>query len=242
MTVLNNDLLSVSRNLQGIRDSIRELCLECGRNPDEIMLEAVTKTVAPEIINYAIENGVSVIGENKVQELNEKLDRLSLEHCKVHLIGHLQTNKVKDIIGKASMIESVDSLHLAKEIDKQAEKADLHQNILLQVNIGKDPNKFGFGGEELEQAVRDIAVFPNLFIRGLMTILPFSDNREEKMQLFGDMYHLFIDIKAKNIDNVSMDYLSMGMSHDYKEAILCGANIIRVGTALFGARNYNGGN
>lgn len=204
----------------------------------EIILLAATKTVEPEVINYAISKGINYIGENKVQEFCGKYNELKLDVHK-HFIGHLQTNKVKQIVDKVEMIESVDSIKLAKEIAKQSLKLNKTMDILLEVNIGEEENKSGFKLEDVENAVREISKIEGVSIKGLMSIPPICEENSEIRKFFQDLYKLFIDIRAKNIDNSSMIYLSMGMSSDYEIAIEEGANIVRIGTSLFGKRNYN---
>ena len=202
-----------------------------------IVLLAATKTVDTDTINYAISKGICYIGENKVQELLSKHGKTHSAHN--HFIGHLQTNKVKDIIDKVEMIQSVDSLKLAKEISKQAEKRGICMNILLEVNIGGEESKWGFKPSEVEDSIVEISKLKGIHICGLMTIPPICEDSEEARKYFRKMYKLFIDIMDKKIDNSNMDILSMGMSDDFDIAIEEGANLVRVGTALFGKRNYN---
>jgi len=202
----------------------------------DVILLAATKTVDVDTINYAIEKGINYIGENKVQELLSKYEKVEDVHN--HFIGHLQTNKVKDIIDKVELIQSVDSVKLAREISKQAQKHGRIMDILLEVNIGGEESKWGFKPDEVEASVLEIAKLPGVFIRGLMTIPPINENSEETRKYFRKMYKLFIDISNKKIDNSSMDILSMGMSDDFDIAIEEGANLVRVGTALFGKRIY----
>jgi pyridoxal phosphate enzyme (YggS family) len=206
------------------------------RNPDAILL-AATKTVDVDTINYAIEKGIKYIGENKVQELLSKDDGVIEAHR--HFIGHLQTNKVKDIIDRVEMIESVDSLKLAKEISKQAVKSNKVMDILIEINIGGEESKWGFEPENLEENLEEIASLPNIRIKGLMAIPPVCNEPEENRKYFRKMYKLFIDIGLKNIDNVNMSILSMGMSDDFDIAVEEGATLVRLGTALFGKRDYN---
>ncbi len=203
---------------------------------DNVILLAATKTVDAETINYAISKGISFIGENKVQELISKDEKIN--SCHRHFIGHLQTNKVKDIINRVEMIHSVDSLKLAKEISRQAQKNGKIMEILLEVNIGNEESKWGFTPENLELNLREIAKLPNLKIKGLMAIPPICEEKEENRHYFKKMKKLFVDIGTKNIDNVCMDILSMGMSDDFDIAVEEGANLIRLGTALFGRRIY----
>ncbi|MBE6808752.1 MAG: YggS family pyridoxal phosphate-dependent enzyme [Ruminococcaceae bacterium] len=223
-------------NFLAITENIKNAAKKSGRSADDIILLAATKTVDVDTINYAIGKGISYIGENKVQELLSKDDGVIGAHR--HFIGHLQTNKVKDIISRVEMIESVDSLKLAKEISKQAEKCGKFMEILIEVNIGGEESKWGFVPENTLEAIEEITKLPNIKIKGLMAIPPVCENSEENRNYFRKMYKLFIDIRDKNIDNSSMDILSMGMSDDYKIAIEEGANLIRLGTALFGRRIY----
>ena len=223
-------------NYENIVDRINAAAKKSGRNPEDIILLAATKTVDIDTINYAIEKGINYIGENKVQELLLKDDSIKAPHK--HFIGHLQTNKVKDIINRVEMIESVDSLKLANEISKQAVKADKKIDVLIEINIGGEESKWGFVPEETLDAVKKIAELPNLSVKGLMAIPPVCENSDENRKYFRQMYKLFIDIGAQKIDNSSMDILSMGMSDDFEVAIEEGANLVRLGTALFGRRNY----
>ena len=195
---------------------------------------AATKTVDADTINYAISRGINLIGENKVQELLSKKDQII--EVEKHFIGHLQTNKVKDIINEVSLIHSVDSIKLAKEISKQAAKNEKTMDILLEVNIGGEESKWGFEPENLEENLEEIASLPNIRIKGLMAIPPVCNEPEENRKYFRKMYKLFIDIGTKKIDNSSMEILSMGMSDDFDVAVSEGATLIRLGTALFGRR------
>ena len=219
------------RNLEDVLERLEKT----GRK-DKVILLAATKTVDAETINYCLSKGIDYIGENKVQELLSKHEQIS--PCHRHFIGHLQTNKVKDIINRVEMIHSVDSLKLAKEISKQAVKNSKTMEILLEINIGGEESKWGFTPESLEENLREIAKMPNLKIKGLMAIPPICNQKEENRDYFREMKKLFVDIGAKNIDNVSMDVLSMGMSDDFDIAVEEGANLIRLGTALFGRRIY----
>ncbi len=223
-------------NYPKILADIAKAAERSGRKPEDIILLGATKTVPAEAVNHAISGGLAFIGENKVQEL---LDKWPLIEGDVHshFIGHLQTNKVKYIIDKVEMIESVHSIKLAEEINKRAAGIGKTMDILLEVNIGGEESKSGFAPNEVESAVKSIAKLENVKVRGLMTIPPVSEGDELK-KYFTKMKELFVDIRDKNIDNIYMDYLSMGMSSDFAEAILCGANIVRVGTSLFGARYY----
>lgn len=228
----------VEENLKRIREGIARTAEKSGRRPEDITLLAATKTVPVEVINHAIHLGVRQIGENRVQELCEKFDRLDLEQCGCQFIGHLQTNKVRQLIGKVSMIQSVDSMKLAQEISRQCVQRDTSMDVLVEVNIGREENKSGVDPDGLRGLLEGISALPSLKVRGLMAIPPADASEAETMEFFSKMQQYFVDIGAQKIDNVSMDYLSMGMSADYEQAILAGANMVRVGSALFGARVY----
>ena len=223
-------------NYKNVTDRLKAAAERSGRNAEDIILLAATKTVDADTINYAISKGISYIGENKVQELLSKNDDVIEAHR--HFIGHLQTNKVKDIIDKVELIESVDSLKLAKEISQQAVKKNINMDILLEVNIGGEESKWGLEPQKLLESVEEIAMLPNIFIKGLMAIPPVCEEMEQNRKYFSEMHKLFIDIGAKKIDNSSMEILSMGMSDDFDIAVEEGANLIRLGTALFGRRVY----
>ncbi len=224
-------------NYKIVKENIKKAAEISGRNESDIILLAAVKTVSPDLINYAIQSGIKYIGDNRVQELKEKENEVT-KNVHKHFIGHLQTNKVKDVINRVEMIESVDSLRLANEISKCAIKNQKVMDILVEVNIGDEESKSGFSAEELYSALKEISLLPGVKVKGLMCIPPVCQNREEKIKYFTIMQKLSIDIKEKNIDNVSMDILSMGMSDSYCEAIECGANLVRLGTVLFGKRNY----
>lgn len=230
---------SVKENLTAVWERIEEACLRAGRPRDAVELLAVTKTVAPQDINEAIACGVTAIGENRVQEFLGKRDSLRLDGVKTHLIGHLQTNKVKAIVGKVDMIQSVDSVHLAQAISTAATAISRQTDILIQVNIGREPQKSGVLPEELPMLLEKVAEMPGIFVRGLMTIPPILETETEKRKIFSEMYQLFIDNQRKKLDNIDMHILSMGMSGDFYEAILEGATTVRVGTAIFGHRHYS---
>lgn len=230
----------IAKRLSDARREISEIS-----NGREVKLLAVTKTVPVEVINYAIDElGITAIGENRVQELLEKYDKLhhpSGEKLEIHLIGSLQTNKVKYIIDKVDMIESLDSLKLAAEIDKQAKRHSLTMDVLIEVNIGREEQKGGVMPEELDAFIDDLAQFSSIRIRGLMTIAPKCDEKSEYLKFFKETYQYFIDISQKKLHNISKDYfnvLSMGMSGSFREAIIAGSNEIRLGSTIFGARNY----
>lgn len=226
----------VTANTKELLESVRQAAIDCGRDPSEVTLMAVTKTIAPELVNEAIANGIHLLGENRAQELLEKYDSYDKEQVDIHFIGHLQTNKVRQIVDKVSMIHSVDSLHLAQEINRQAEKHNKIMDILVEVNIGDEESKSGVSVSELEELLAEIAKLPQISVKGLMCIPPASKNEEENAHYFAKMQKVFIDMKQKNMDNINMSILSMGMSNDYKIAIQYGSNIVRIGTALFGAR------
>lgn len=228
----------IEENLKAVRYFVEEAAIKSGRDPAEIQLMAVTKTVEAQLINHAIECGATLIGENKVQEYLGKKDELLSGH-EAHLIGHLQTNKVKQIVGEVALIQSVDSVKLAKEIGRQSEKKSVETEILLEVNIGKDENKFGFLPEELEEKICEIALIKGVKIKGLMTVPPFDSDLEKTRIFFSNMRQLFIDITEKKIHNTNMGVLSMGMSGDFIQAINEGSTLVRVGTAIFGSRHYN---
>ncbi len=228
---------SFDLNFAEIKNDIAVAAEKSGRRAEDIILLAAVKTVSPELINYAIKNGIEYIGDNRVQEMLSKENEIKGPVHK-HFIGHLQTNKVKDIIDRVDMIESVHSLKLAKVISEAAIKHDKVMDILLEVNIGCEESKSGFAVEELLDAVKEISLLKGVKIKGLMTIPPICETKDSEREFFNKMYKLFIDIRAKNIDNVNMDILSMGMSDTYALAIECGANLVRVGTKLFGERKY----
>ena len=210
---------------------------KAGRNPSEITLMAVTKTVSPEKINEAVRSGCTLLGENRVQELLEKYESYD-KNAEIHFIGSLQTNKVKYIVDKVTMIESVDSIKLAEEIEKRCAKIDKIMDILLEVNIADEESKSGFSAEEILFVSEKIKDFPHLRLRGLMTIGRFGAEIEETREYFAKMRNLLVDIKSKNIDNIYINILSMGMSSDYELAVAEGATIVRIGRGLFGERKY----
>lgn len=243
MEKLSNDLEERCRNLEEnlkiVRSRIAEAAIKSGRSEQDITLLAATKTVPVEVINRGIELGITHIGENRVQELCEKYDSYQLDHCELQFIGHLQTNKVKNIIGKVSLIQSVDSVKLAGEISRLSVQRGFVSDVLIEVNIGSEPNKSGVLPQNLYDLLPQVAAFPAIRVRGLMAIPPADASESETMGYFTNMFKYFIDIKTKKIDNIHMDFLSMGMSSDYSQAILAGANMVRVGSALFGPRIYH---
>lgn len=231
-------LHDIEENYKELSQGISEAAVKCNRKPEEIRFMAVTKTVEPVFINHALSLGLDLIGENRVQEFLSKRDELNLNGVEKHLIGHLQTNKVKQIVGNVDFIDGVDSVRLAKEIGKASAKAGIISNILLEINIGEEESKFGFSTENITEAVYEISEIDSVRVKGLMAIPPFCDDNEKNRVFFENMHQLFIDIGAKKIHNVSMDILSMGMSGDYAQAIASGSTMVRIGSALFGARNY----
>lgn len=228
----------LKENLTKVEENIQKACDKAGRKRSEVTLIAVSKTKPVEMLQEIYNEGIREFGENKVQEMCEKME-LMPQDIKWNMIGHLQTNKVKYIIGKTSLIHSVDSLKLAEEIQKQAVKHDVTADILVEVNIANEESKFGISKDETIQMVRDIAKLDHLKIKGLMTIAPFVENPEDNRLYFREIKQLSVDINNQNIDNVSMDVLSMGMTGDYMVAIEEGATMVRVGTGIFGERDYN---
>ncbi len=224
-------------NLENVEKNITLACEKAGRARQEVTLIAVSKTKPVSMLQEVYQAGIREFGENKVQELSEKQPSLP-QDIHWHMIGHLQRNKVKYIVGTVSLIHSVDSLRLAEEISSQAVKKSLCQDILVEVNIAQEESKFGISKEETFQLVENISKLPNIHICGLMTIAPFVENPEENRIYFRKMRDLSVDIAHKNIDNVDMDILSMGMTGDYMVAIEEGATMVRVGTGIFGERNY----
>ena len=225
-------------NLDNVTSNIKTACDKVGRNVNEVTLIAVSKTKPLSDIEELMTYGVIEYGENKVQELCEKFENIS-KPVNWHLIGHLQTNKVKYIIDKVCLIHSVDSVHLASEIEKQAEKKGVVANILIQVNVAHEDTKFGIDENNIYEIINEIKEFKHVKVKGLMTLAPFVQNPEDNRVYFRKMHQLLLDIKSKNIDNIDMSILSMGMTNDYMVAIEEGATMVRVGTGIFGERNYN---
>lgn len=228
----------VRDNLRRIENDLWEACAACGRKREEVTLMAVTKTVSPERINVALDAGITCIGENRVQEYLGKKDDLHLTGVTRCLIGHLQTNKVRQIVGQVDRIESVDSLRLAQALSERSlQITGAPTDVLVEVNIGNEDSKSGVRAEEVEDLLWQIGQFSGIRVRGLMTIGPILSSEAEKRRIFSQMRKLFIDIRGKNVDNVCMDILSMGMSSDYVQAVLEGSTQVRVGSALFGERS-----
>lgn len=228
----------IQENLAQVEKNIDAACKKAGRPRSEVTLIAVSKTKPVEMLQEIYDAGIRDFGENKVQELCDKMDKLP-EDIRWHMIGHLQTNKIKYLIGRTELIHSVDSLHLAKEISKQAQKHDVTVSILIEVNIAEEESKFGIHLEDTIAFVREAAALPGIAVKGLMVIAPYVEDPEENRAYFREIKQLSVDIKKENIDNVSMDILSMGMTGDYMVAIEEGATMVRVGTGIFGERNYN---
>ena len=224
-------------NYKRIKEDVAQTAIRAGRSADDVRLMCVTKTVEPEYINPVLDLGADLIGENRVQEYCSKLDTLHLDGVEKHIIGHLQTNKVKYIAGRVDMIESVDSLKLAREISKEFKKANSTANVLVEVNIGREESKSGCDIDELEELLYQISELDCIMVKGLMTIPPICDELQAR-KYFALMNKKFLELKEKKIDGVEMQTLSMGMSADYEAAILEGSNIVRVGSAIFGARKY----
>lgn len=227
----------IRENLRTVEDRIQAACRQCGRNREEVQLIAVSKTKPVEMLEEAYACGCRDFGENKVQELVDKYERLPKD-IRWHMIGHLQRNKVKYIVDKVYLIHSVDSLRLAEEISKEAGKKNVCVNILVEVNVANEETKFGTTCEDAKQLVQDIAKLPNICVKGLMTIAPFVENAEKNRPFFSKLKKISVDIMGENIDNITMENLSMGMTGDYEVAVSEGATCVRVGTGIFGARQY----
>ena len=228
----------IVENIEHVRENIEKACKKAGRSVDEVTLIAVSKTKPYTDIEEALKSGTLDYGENKVQEMCEKYEILP-KNIRWHMIGHLQRNKVKYLVGKTELIHSVDSIRLAEQIEKGYAKNGETANILIEVNMAQEESKFGITSQETEELIRKISTFEHIRIKGLMTIAPYTDNPETNRVYFRQMKKLSVDIRDKNIDNVSMDVLSMGMTGDYQVAIEEGSTMVRVGTGIFGERNYN---
>ena len=232
-------MANISEAVAAIRAQLAEAARAAGRDPKEILLCAATKMNGTEAVRQAVAAGVDCCGENRVQELVQKMPQGAYDGVPVHFIGHLQTNKVKQVVGVVDLIQSVDRLELLMCIQKEAAKKELVQDILLEINIGHEESKSGFTVAEAREIVQDLGNFPNVRLKGLMAIPPVSEKAGDNCRYFAEMRNLFVDISKKTYDNVSMECLSMGMSDDYADAIREGSTMIRVGTAIFGPRNYN---
>ena len=230
--------MSIAENVARIKAQMREAAIAAGRDPKDILLCAATKMNDAEAVRQAIAAGVDCCGENRVQELTQKLSENAYDGAPVHFIGHLQTNKVKQVVGKVSLIHSVDSMRLLEAVAKEAAKQGIIQDILLEIIIGQEDSKCGFCEEELPSVLEKIRDFSNIRVRGLMAIPPICQNSTDNHKFFQEMCNLAVDISTKKYDNVSVEIMSMGMSDDFADAIACGSTMIRVGTAIFGARGY----
>ena len=230
--------MSIAENVAKILSDIEAAAIAAGRDPKEITLCAATKMNDADRVREAIAAGVRCCGENKVQELTAKLAENAYEGADIHFIGHLQTNKVKQVVGKVSLIQSVDSLRLLLAIEKEAAKQGIIQDILLEINIGEEESKSGLAVDEIYEMLENVARSSSIRVRGLMAIPPICQNKGDNDKFFAEMCKLAVDITAKKYNNVCMEVMSMGMSDDYADAIAHGSTMIRVGTAIFGARNY----
>lgn len=230
--------MSIAENVARIRAEIRAAAEAVGRDETEITLCAATKMNDSERVRQAIAAGITCCGENRVQELTQKLGENAYDGADVHFIGHLQTNKVKSVVGRVSLIHSIDSERLLAAVSREAQRQGIRQDILLEVNVANEESKSGFSVAEVSAIAEKAAQYPGVFVRGLMAIPPVCENAGDNRKFFREIYELSVDIGAKKYDNVSMEILSMGMSDDFADAIACGATVIRVGTAIFGARNY----
>ena len=230
--------MTIAENVARIRAEMTSAAIAAGRDPSEILLCAATKMNDAEAVREAIRAGVDCCGENRVQELTAKLADNAYEGAPVHFIGHLQTNKVKQVVGKVDLIQSVDSEHLLAAIHKEAKKQGIVQNILLEVNVGAEESKSGFAPEEVLPLLDKISEYPNIRVKGLMAIPPISEKHGDNVKYFEKMCKISVDIIEKKYDNVKVECMSMGMSGDYIDAIRCGSTMIRVGTAIFGPRDY----
>ena len=230
--------MSIAENVANIKAQLRQAALEAGRDPEQILLCAATKMNDADAVRQAIAAGVDCCGENRVQELTAKAAENAYEGAPIHFIGHLQTNKVKQVVGKVDLIQSIGSLRLLTAVNTEAARQEIVQDILLEINIGDESSKTGFAFEEIDDILRKMSEFGNIRMRGLMCIPPICENPTESAKFFQKIYQLSVDITRKKYDNVSVDVLSMGMSGDFRQAIACGSTMIRIGTAIFGARDY----
>ena len=231
--------MNITENVAKLKAQIQAAATAAGRDPKEILLCAATKMNDADAVRTAIAAGVDCCGENRVQELTAKLAENAYAGVPVHFIGHLQTNKVRQVVGKVDLIQSVDSLRLLEAIEKEAQKQNIVQKVLLEINIAGEESKSGFSVSDTKEALEKISLFGHIQVRGLMTIPPICQKSGENRKFFQEIYNLAVDITAKKYDNIRVDILSMGMSGDYQDAIACGSTMIRVGTAIFGPRNYS---
>ena len=231
--------MSIAENVARVRAQMAQAALRCGRNPEEIKLCAATKMNDADAVRQAIAAGVDCCGENRVQELTAKLAENAYAGAPVHFIGHLQTNKVRQVVGKVDLIQSVDSAHLLRAVDREAGRQGIRQDILLEINIGNEASKGGFSPEEILPLLENFGEFSNVCVKGLMAIPPISRFPGGNLEFFQKMRQISVDIRDIINDNVKVDCLSMGMSGDFEDAIAAGSTMIRVGTAIFGARDYS---
>lgn len=231
--------MSIEENVRRIRQEIAQAALAAGRDPAQIQLCAATKMNDAQAVRRAIQAGVDCCGENRVQELAAKQAENAYAGVPVHFIGHLQTNKVRQVVGQVDLIQSVDSARLLQAINNEAQRCGIVQNVLLEVNIGGESSKSGFLADEILPFMENIAQYPNVCVMGLMAIPPISQKKGDNVKFFQKISDLCVDIRGKKYDNVKVDCLSMGMSGDFADAIACGSTMVRIGTAIFGARNYS---
>lgn len=231
--------MSIAENIARIRENMNAAAIAADRDPKDILLCAATKMNGADAVREAIAAGVDLCGENRVQELTAKLSENAYAGAPIHFIGHLQTNKVKQVVGKVDMIQSVDRMKLLEAVNGEAARQGIHQDILLEINIGREESKSGFFLEEIPSILEKMSDFGNTNVRGFMVIPPISQNSGDNRKFFQEIYQLSVDIRQKKYDNVRVDVLSMGMSDDYADAIRCGSTMIRVGTAIFGQRDYS---
>ncbi len=230
--------MSIAENVARIKTEMAQAAISAGRDPGEILLCAATKMNNADAVREAIRAGVDCCGENRVQELTLKQSQHAYEGVPVHFIGHLQTNKVKQVVGKVALIHSIDSMHLLEAVHREAARQGICQDILLEINIGNENSKSGFYLEQMDAILSQMGNFPAIRVCGFMAIPPICQNPTDNHKFFQEMYNLSVDITAKKYDNVCVNILSMGMSGDFADAIACGSTMIRVGTAIFGARDY----
>lgn len=230
--------MSIAENVARIKEAMSAAAIAAGRDPKSVLLCAATKMNDANAVRQAIAAGVDCCGENRVQELTQKLSQNAYAGAPVHFIGHLQTNKVKQVVGSVSLIHSVDSLRLLEAVNREAARQGLIQDILLEINIGNEESKSGFHKEELPDILERMCEFANIHVRGLMAIPPICQNSTDNHKFFQEMCNLSVDIRTKKYDNVCVDIMSMGMSDDFADAIACGSTMVRIGTAIFGSRGY----
>ena len=231
--------MSISENVARIKEEMAQAAIAAGRDPKEILLCAATKMNDAEAVREAIRAGVDCCGENRVQELTLKQSQNAYEGAPVHFIGHLQTNKVKQVVGKVSLIHSIDSMRLLEAVNKEAARQGIVQDVLLEINIADEESKSGFRFEDIDSVLSQMGSFPAIRVLGFMAIPPICQISTDNHKFFQKMYNLSVDIMRKKYDNVCVNILSMGMSGDFADAIACGSTMIRVGTAIFGARDYS---